>query len=178
MFRQSRRRTLKSIVAGGVVYSTQSIPESWLTPVVKSVVLPAHAQTSPCGGASFIRVNSPATENDDFLRVIAVLDAADNVLARCGNGGTEDIIIEASSLASGTYRVVGGSIDDLEHTVRITTECGTTTATAPTGESCNNLIATVSLPEGNVENENGQATSGGSMCPGDAPSIGCLQGET
>ena len=45
---ESRRKLLKSIAAGsGAVVAGKSLPESWTTPVVDSVMLPAHAQTSP-----------------------------------------------------------------------------------------------------------------------------------
>lgn len=43
----SRRKLLKSIAAGtGTVIAGKSLPESWSRPVVDSVILPAHAQTS------------------------------------------------------------------------------------------------------------------------------------
>ena len=43
----SRRTLLKSIAAGsGVIISGKSLPENWTKPVVDSVLLPAHAQTS------------------------------------------------------------------------------------------------------------------------------------
>ena len=41
----SRRKALKAIGASGVLAGT--IPGSWTKPLVESVVLPAHAQTSP-----------------------------------------------------------------------------------------------------------------------------------
>jgi hypothetical protein len=45
---ESRRKLLKSIVAGsGAVVAGKSLPESWGKPVVDSVILPAHAETSP-----------------------------------------------------------------------------------------------------------------------------------
>lgn len=50
-----RRKLLKSIVAGsGVVISGKSLPDSWIRPVVDSVMLPAHAQTSQIAGYQFV----------------------------------------------------------------------------------------------------------------------------
>ena len=47
MSNESRRKILKSIVAGsGAVIAGKSLPENWTKPVVDSVTLPAHAQTS------------------------------------------------------------------------------------------------------------------------------------
>ncbi len=43
----SRRKLLKSIAAGsGAVVAGKSLPESWSKPVVDSVMLPAHAETT------------------------------------------------------------------------------------------------------------------------------------
>ena len=45
---ESRRKLLKSIAAGsGAIVAGKSLPDSWSRPVVDSVMLPAHAQTSP-----------------------------------------------------------------------------------------------------------------------------------
>ena len=47
---ESRRKLLKTIAAGsGAVIAGKSLPENWSRPVVDSVMLPAHAQTSPGG---------------------------------------------------------------------------------------------------------------------------------
>jgi hypothetical protein len=44
---ESRRKLLKSIAAGGgAIVAGKSLPESWSRPIVDSVMLPAHAQTS------------------------------------------------------------------------------------------------------------------------------------
>ena len=44
----SRRKLLKSIAAGsGAIVAGKSLPENWTKPVIDSVMLPAHAQTSP-----------------------------------------------------------------------------------------------------------------------------------
>lgn len=46
---KSRRKLLKSIAAGsGAVIAGKNLPENWTKPVVDSVMLPAHAQTSQC----------------------------------------------------------------------------------------------------------------------------------
>ena len=45
---ESRRKLLKSIAAGGgAIVAGKSLPENWKRPVVDSVMLPAHAETSP-----------------------------------------------------------------------------------------------------------------------------------
>jgi hypothetical protein len=44
---ESRRKLLKSIAVGsGAIMSGKSLPENWTRPVVNTVMLPAHAQTS------------------------------------------------------------------------------------------------------------------------------------
>lgn len=55
----SRRKLLKSIAAGsGAIVAGKNLPESWSRPVVDSVMLPAHAQTSPqppaCSGCFLV----------------------------------------------------------------------------------------------------------------------------
>ena len=61
---ESRRKSLKFIAAGsGAIVTGKSLPESWSRPVIDSVMLPAHALTSPtipthtCGqcGAQLLR---------------------------------------------------------------------------------------------------------------------------
>ena len=47
---ETRRRLHKALVAStGAVVLGKTLPESWIKPVVDSVVLPAHAGTSPNG---------------------------------------------------------------------------------------------------------------------------------
>lgn len=44
----SRRTALKGIATGaGMIAGSQTLPDRWLKPVVSSIVMPAHAQTSP-----------------------------------------------------------------------------------------------------------------------------------
>lgn len=45
-----RRRLLKTVAASGTVFGLTALPGKWAKPVVASVMLPAHAQTSSCVG--------------------------------------------------------------------------------------------------------------------------------
>ena len=61
---ESRRKLLKSIAAGsGAIVAGKSLPESWKRPVVDSVMLPAHAQTSPPSTTFSCSVVGQATIN-------------------------------------------------------------------------------------------------------------------
>lgn len=42
----ARRRILKRLVAGGIIATGRMMPDDWHKPVVESVILPAHAQTT------------------------------------------------------------------------------------------------------------------------------------
>ncbi|MDH3690876.1 MAG: hypothetical protein OEU36_15625 [Gammaproteobacteria bacterium] len=45
---QGRRRLLALLsTSGGVAATTKSLPDQWVKPIVNSVLLPTHAQTSP-----------------------------------------------------------------------------------------------------------------------------------
>ena len=46
--KQTRRNILKSMAIGsGAVASAKAVPEQWTKPVLNSLILPAHGQTSP-----------------------------------------------------------------------------------------------------------------------------------
>jgi len=73
---ESRRKLLKSIAAGsGAVIAGKSLPESWTRPVVNSVMLPAHAQTSGLrtyfGEARIIEVQSAISDRENMLASVA-----------------------------------------------------------------------------------------------------------
>ena len=56
---ESRRKLLKSIAAGsGAIVAGKSLPEEWARPVVDSVMLPVHAQTS-VEAPSFVSQGGP-----------------------------------------------------------------------------------------------------------------------
>lgn len=71
---ESRRKLLKSIALGsGAVVAGKSLPESWSRPVVDSVMLPAHAQTSGLiyGGTALMA----ALDSDDQSLMAQVMDS-------------------------------------------------------------------------------------------------------
>ena len=79
----SRRKILKSIAAGsGAIVAGKSLPESWSRPVVDSVLLPAHAQTSPSP--------SPPPSGCTTTYTGSYEGNASATIDRCG-GNTDDI---------------------------------------------------------------------------------------
>ena len=85
---KSRRKLLKSIAAGsGAIVAGKNLPESWSRPVVDSVMLPAHAETTtptpitgPFAGASD---NSSGMLDSDSL----FAKAADSLIPEAQAGG-------------------------------------------------------------------------------------------
>ena len=52
---KGRRKLLKSVVAGGgAVTVAKMLPDQWARPVVDSVMLPSHAQTSMAAIGAFV----------------------------------------------------------------------------------------------------------------------------
>jgi len=93
---ESRRKLLKSIAAGsGAIVAGKSLPESWSRPVVDSVMLPAHAQTSP----------PPPVEEPTFggAALSVVLNDMDNdsMLAQLTNEFADTFISPAHAGGSG-----------------------------------------------------------------------------
>jgi hypothetical protein len=87
---KSRRKLLKSIAAGsGAVVAGKSLPDSWVRPVVDSVLLPAHALTSNqiySTNNVLIGMNGQTTGGDTLLAglVNSILPPAE---AGTGGGG-------------------------------------------------------------------------------------------
>jgi hypothetical protein len=161
---QSRRKVLKSIArGGGAVAAAKALPERWLKPVVESVLLPAHAQTSGC--ASGITASSSGSVNS-FSRIVVIVDVeTGELVARCSADSGFDINAVASSLAPGNYYVLGDSEGSASHVIAITTECSNETLTYTTSAaSCNILFATVSIPDGTITPGGGQNISGSWGC--------------
>jgi len=90
--RSSRRSALKILAAAGVVTSSTVHMKSWVKPVVDSVLLPAHAQTSGPDGAK------PRTSIEDpcFLTI---------------DCGSDPVVVEATGQVTGTGNVSGLDIN-------------------------------------------------------------------
>ncbi len=59
---EGRRKLLKSFAAGsGAVVAGKTLPESWTKPIVDSVMLPAHAETTTVDSTSYWGLNVQAT---------------------------------------------------------------------------------------------------------------------
>lgn len=167
MSHQSRRDLLKSFaLGGGVVVVARGVPDTWLKPVVESVVLPAHAQTSAC--ASSITATSLESDNP-FPRIVVIVDSAtEDVMASCEGGS-----VMASDLPPGEYWVLADSIAEAEHTVTISTECSSETLTYTTDNlTCTVLFATVSIPAGTITPGGGQILTGDWGCGGPDGCVG------
>jgi len=85
--RSSRRRLLKSALAGGgAVLTAKSLPGQWTRPVVDAVALPAHAATSPMymasAGAAATNIGQRGSDNR-FVRVLNKLVPAARACASC-----------------------------------------------------------------------------------------------
>jgi hypothetical protein len=65
---KARRELLKATVIGsGAVIAGKSLPESWSRPVVDSVMLPAHAQTSATGVGGAVILSLLVVDADDSI---------------------------------------------------------------------------------------------------------------
>ncbi len=106
--RRSRRRLIQVLTAGGVITSAKLLPTEWAQPVVESVSLPAHAQTTgevielgnnePFGAAAASPPERPEsllasgveTAGDMLRRVITAAhagDEPDDTLVGCQPNG-------------------------------------------------------------------------------------------
>lgn len=131
----------------------------WHKPIINTVVLPAHAQTSDF--VQEITVSS-LDANNPFARFVLIVDQNDNVLANCGaSGGTAT----ASNLPAGNYRVFADSNGSQTQIIDITAGANSTRVEVPTNTgSCNFLVATIELPAGQITPQNGQTVAGPWSC--------------
>jgi hypothetical protein len=102
---ESRRKLLKSIAAGsGAIVAGKSLPESWSKPVLDSVMLPAHAQTSNLTYSSN-NVNVTTASNDRQHGEEAFFAMLANSLLPIASAGLN------IGEVSGCAKVVGSMLD-------------------------------------------------------------------
>lgn len=103
----SRRRLLKSVAGGGTALGLVALPGQWAKPVVASVILPAHAQTSPPApsGCTGTITNCPSgyliTDSDSEPETVAITVSQATKYGNIsyngsleGSYGTQDTIAE------------------------------------------------------------------------------------
>lgn len=99
----SRRKLLKSLAAGsGAIVAGKSLPESWSRPVVDSVMLPAHAETSPSSGpfAGGVTQNGGMLETGSLLAKVTdslITDANAGIRPACNFDATFYVCVEPSA---------------------------------------------------------------------------------
>jgi len=104
----SRRKLLKSIAAGsGAVIAGKSLPENWSRPVVDSVLLPAHAQTSPTLQTVRVDVRGDWTVPANIASALSIVAygaagrsggrSGANLGGVGGNGGMASVTITATA---------------------------------------------------------------------------------
>ena len=112
----SRRRLLKSITIGtSAIYAGNALPNKWAKPIVDSVVLPAHGQTTGCPSCT-----GPETSASDegviiyfvlldsnTLRIYLGEDTVDASVTGEGDTGEGDFLYEAKQGCDGFVRVSG-----------------------------------------------------------------------
>jgi hypothetical protein len=147
----SKRRSIKTLAVGLTSATSLAV---WHRPIINSIILPAHAQTS--GSATNI-IASSSDANNPFSRFVLIVDSSDTVLANCGASGG---IASASGLAAGTYRFFADSNGPQTQIIEVTAGDSTRRITVSTTTgTCNFLIATIDLPSGNITAANGEQLS-------------------
>lgn len=148
----NKRQTLKLALAGSAILA-------WQKPIIQSVVLPAHAQTS--FAADSITVSSLDADNP-FARYILIVDSSDSVLANCGASGG---VATATGLEAGTYRIFADSNGVREQIIDIAAGSSSRRLTVQTATGdCDFLVATIELPSGLITPEPGNQQPGSWSC--------------
>ena len=146
---ESRRKLLKSIAAGsGVIVAGKSLPESWSRPVVDSVMLPAHAQTSPpppaagCGtltitniirtppggGATPVDIQCGDTVNSNVLTFsfnVTPVPPSGTTVSLNGCMTAAPVPVDGSGNAQMDLQFGNTCTNDTDHTLEFSIGCGT-----------------------------------------------------
>jgi hypothetical protein len=117
--KNARRKVLRNaLIGGGAIISTNVLPDSWKKPLLNSVILPSHAQTSVgtvvMGGGTGI-IGSDSFAVDDILSIFINEANADAPVASA-IGGCLILSVEGS-VATVDLTLSDGSVDTQEGTV-------------------------------------------------------------
>lgn len=109
---ESRRKLLKSIAAGsGAIVAGKSLPDSWSRPVVDSVMLPAHAQTSACTTINVTLAFTRSGEAGGEWEYEIFLASNLGVPIESEDGGISTLNqTDSYTFAPGQYLLYGGSL--------------------------------------------------------------------
>ena len=174
---ESRRKLLKSIAAGsGAIVAGKSLPESWSRPVVDSVMLPAHAQTSPAtpssGGTPPAGDTSPAINgvftNYPVNGTLNDLDFLDGLVPTAHANGALDTCINVNNGMAEFYIPWAGTFWSGSAPLPVTAPLSLT----PNGKTCelNSLTVTATANADGTEITGEQAgTSGNFNCDASTP---------
>lgn len=135
--RESRRLTLKALGIGTVVGS-QALPEQWMKPVVSSILMPAHAQTSPAQTPGFecaFEFSDLLTEGGEAEGEASILFNAGVVSEAANNGIPASFIVRNPGVeldgSVGDF-VVSASTEGSEGFYFVETDIGTESEVAGT----------------------------------------------
>jgi len=146
---ESRRKLLKSIAAGsGAIVAGKSLPESWTRPVVDSVMLPAHAETSPTctdrpitgmrtsldlrgGGSASFAINNylggdqafPGTWSGTTTRTVTVNDT--QTISGCTVTVVVNATVDVPAVAAPTITAMSWSVESTCPDGNVCTSSGT-----------------------------------------------------
>lgn len=95
---ENRRNAVKTALAGGVILAGTSAPAQWATPLVRGVILPAHASTS-----SAAPISAPCSQITLQDRVVT-----------CGGATLQLIELCTFSIVEGCLHVTVTEITDLD----------------------------------------------------------------
>lgn len=128
---KSRRQLLKASVAGtGALVAGKSLPDQWSRPLVESVVLPAHAQTSLAGvGGGLMLSLENGVSADEFIFDSLIPSANAGVglpsdsmaTAECCCSGGNDTPVDVKALVEFVWEIPEdnpGGLEEVPCTIR------------------------------------------------------------
>ncbi len=114
---QSKRKILASIGVTSGVLGASTLSHNWVKPVVNSVVLPAHAQTTPPGGTDAPGTDAPGTDapgtdapGTDAPTGPMIMVVSESADSRVNDGGEIEYYVSLSDIPSETVTVTVSSV--------------------------------------------------------------------